>query len=121
MTTAVERVAHTQAVRVPLSEMAGYLQELLGQKLTAVMVGIKDPKEIGRWARGQHAPRGDAEHRLRAAFQVAAFLAQTESPETVRMWFMGMNPQLEDQAPALVIAEDPRRVMQAARAFPAGG
>jgi hypothetical protein len=101
--------------------MATYLQEMLGQKLTAVVVDIKDPKEVGRWARGVHAPRPETERHLRSAFQIAMLLAQVESPETVRAWFMGMNPQLDDRAPALMVVKEPASVMQAARAFLAGG
>ena len=43
------------------------------------------------------------------------------SIETVRAWFVGMNPDLDDRAPALVLGEDPVGVLQAARAFLAHG
>jgi hypothetical protein len=39
----------------------------------------------------------------------------------VRAWFMGMNPELDDQAPARVLRREPERVLQAARQFLAGG
>ena len=61
--------------------------------------------------------------RLRAAFQIAELLIQSESPQTVRAWFMGMNPQLDDRSPALVLAAEGndqvqvRDVLHAARAF----
>jgi hypothetical protein len=104
--------------------MAAYLQGLLGQKLTAVMVGIEDPKAVGKWARGERAPRGEAAQRLRDAFHVATLLALGESEETVRAWLMGMNPLLEDRAPAAVFAAFPdggARAMRAAKAFLANG
>jgi hypothetical protein len=101
--------------------MASHLQELFGQKLTAVMTGTRDPKAVGEWARGERSPHRQVEERLRHAYHVALYLGEMESAETVRAWFMGMNPHLDDHAPALVIREDPRRVMQAARAFLASG
>ena len=113
--------AYERAMRAPICEIATYLQDLFGQKLTAVIAGVHDPKAVGKWARGERRPHPDAAQRLRAAFQVAEFLMQAESRQTVRAWFMGMNPQLDDRAPALVIGEEPMQVMQAARAFLAGG
>jgi hypothetical protein len=113
--------AHERAMRASVPEMATYLQDLFGQKLTALMVGSKDPKAVGKWARGEREPHPDAAEQLRTVFQVAEFLLQAESRQTVRAWFMGMNPQLGDRAPALVITENPAEVMQAARAFLAGG
>jgi hypothetical protein len=41
--------------------------------------------------------------------------------ETVRAWFVGMNPDLDDQAPALLLGDDPHAVLLAARSFLANG
>lgn len=115
---------HERTVRAGTAEMAAFLQDLVGQKLTAVMAGIDDPKAVGKWARGERQPRGEAARRLRDAFQVATLLTLGESAQTARSWFMGMNPHLDDRAPATVFTEDPdggARVMRAARAFLAHG
>jgi len=120
---ALER-AHQRAVRASVGEAAAFLQELVGQKLTAVVAGVGDSKAVGKWARGERAPRGEAERRLREAFQVATLLALAESPATARAWFVGMNPYLDDRAPAFVFAEDTEggaRALRAARAFLANG
>jgi hypothetical protein len=61
------------------------------------------------------------EQRLRHAFQIVQLLLERESAETVRAWLVGMNPELEDRAPVLLLAEEPTRVLQAARAFLAHG
>lgn len=121
MTATMERIAHEHATRATIRDMAMYLQSLFGQKLTATIAGVKDPKAVGQWARGEQVPHPGAERRLRDAYHVASLLMQVEHPQTVRSWFMGMNPQLDDRAPALVVGEDPVRVLQAARAFLAGG
>jgi hypothetical protein len=96
------------------------LQDTLGQRLTAVVAGISDAKAVGKWARGAREPQPEAESRLRNAFQVTQLLLEKESPETVRAWFLGMNPDLDDRAPALLIGEEPQRVLLAARAFLSG-
>ena len=70
---------------------------------------------------GRRSPHPEAERRLRLAFQVVELLMHAESAETVRAWWIGMNPDLEDQAPVMVLAEDPTRVLQAARVFLAHG
>jgi hypothetical protein len=59
---------------------------------------------------------------LRCAYQTFQLLLAEESPHTVRAWFLGLNPQLDDQSPAQSIREgDFRDVLVAAKAFLAGG
>src|SRR5260370_31957874 len=91
-----ERTAHRQATVTPAADIASYLQKLLGQRVVALIVGVRDPKAVGRWALGEHSPTSDHEARLRSTFQVAYMLAQLDSPSVVRAWFIRMNPQLED-------------------------
>ena len=75
-----------------------------------------------RWAAGERAPRAEHEQRLRCAYQTFHLLLAEESPHTVRAWFLGLNPQLDDQSPAQIIREgDFRDVLVAAKAFLAGG
>jgi hypothetical protein len=119
--TSSEEAIHALAMRTPTSEIAAYLQDLFGQKLTAVVAGVQDPKVVGKWARGEQTPRAEARQRLRAAYYIARLLMEVEDAETVEAWFAGMNPHLHDQPPALVIREDPLSVLIAARAFLAGG
>ena len=116
-----EQAVHGQATRTPISQVAAYLQDVLGQRLTAVVGGASDAKAVGKWAKGVRSPQPDSELRLRHAYQMAQLLIQHESAETVRAWFLGMNPELEDEAPAVVIGEDPQRVLQAAQTFLAQG
>lgn len=118
MTVTLDTTAHARAVRAEVPAMAAFLQELLGQRYTALMTGQKDPKAIGQWAKGAHAPREEGARRLRVAYQVALLLLDQESPATVRAWFAGMNPQLGDRPPVLALARgETAQVLQAARAF----
>jgi hypothetical protein len=86
-----------------------------------MIAGVRDAHAVGDWARGTRKPHPKAEERLRNAYQVAKLLECEESRETIRAWFVGMNPERDDHPPALMIAEEPVRVLQAARSFLAHG
>ena len=121
MNATTEQAAHSLATRLDLPALVRSLQDVLGQRLVAVIGGVSDAKAVGKWAKGERTPHLDAERRLRTAFHITHLLIQQESTETVRAWFMGMNPDLDDQAPALMLAEHPQDVLQAARNFLAYG
>lgn len=121
MAVALDKAAHRQAIRTDLPTIVRYLQDLLGQRLTAVIAGVSDAKAVGRWARGTQTPHPDTEKRLRLAYQIAQMLMTSESSDTVRAWFIGMNPELDDEAPALMLGTEPLRVLQSARFFLANG
>jgi hypothetical protein len=114
--------AHRKAVESSIADVVVYLQEVLGQKLVAHIAGVADPRTVARWAAGERSPRTEHEQRLRCAYQTFQLLLAGESPHTVRAWFLGLNPQLDDQSPAQSIREgDFRNVLVAARAFLAEG
>src|SRR5258708_38643881 len=115
----IRQTAHTRAIRASVPETAARLQEVLGQRLTAVVAGVNDAKAVGQWARGLRAPHPDAERRLRDAYPVVGLLPGAAAPETIRAWFGGMNPHPGDQAPAPVVPTDPGHALQAAQASPA--
>lgn len=114
--------AHRKAVEAAPAQVAAYLQDALGQKLVAYLAGVSDPKAVGRWASEDRNPRSDTEERLRAAFQIFQLLLTAEAPQTIRAWFMGLNPQLDDESPARAIREGRmQEAWVAAKAFLAGG
>src|SRR4051794_21394564 len=114
-----------EATRLGVDAIAGYLQQQLGQKLTAYLSGVTDPKMVGRWAAGKAQPRDEREMRLRDAFKATRMLVAAFGPQTAKAWWVGTNTRLDDRAPAAIVrqATDPdmlRFVVPAARAF-AGG
>ena len=116
------REAHRQVTESGIQQITEFLEEVLGRKLVATLAGVKDPKAVGYWAAGKRAPRADAEERLRAGYQIFRLLMAAETPHTVRAWFIGLNPQLHDESPILVIQEGRfQEAMVAARAYVAGG
>lgn len=113
--------AHGRAVQLSTEDVVGQLVRVLGKQLLAFMVS-KDAKSVQRWAKGESRPRERDEKILRNAYQVYALLDQVEGDHTIRAWFMGMNPQLDDESPAEALAEERYRdVAAAARAFVNGG
>jgi len=114
-----------EATRLRIDAVAAYLQQQLGQKLTAYLAGVADPKMVGRWAAGKAHPRDEREMRLRDAFKATRMLVEAFGAQTAKAWWVGSNTRLDDRAPAAVVrhARDPeelRFVVPAARAF-AGG
>jgi hypothetical protein len=116
-----EKIA-AEAIRADISDIAEYLQKRLGQKMTAYIGGLKDPKEVGSWIAEETTPRDKTATRLRYAYQAARMLIDAYGAATAKAWFFGMNPKLGDEAPAYVLRyadtpEDMRSVVPAARAF----
>lgn len=120
-TTQARTAAHKDSIQISAQDLSGELARVLGRQLLGVIVG-KGARTIQRWISGDSTPLADDERRLRNAYQVYLVLSPVEGDHTVRAWFMGMNPQLEDEAPAEGLAADKyREVMSAARAFVNGG
>ena len=114
----------SQARRQPASigEVAQYLQENLGQQLTAVLSGVRDPKTVGRWISGKAEPPFVREVRLRSAYDAARLIVEQVGADSARAWFLGSSPFLDHTAPALVLhdaktPEECRHIVPAAISF----
>jgi len=108
-----------------MPEIAQYLQEALGQRLIAYIADVRDPRMVGRWARGIHSPRGTTAMRVRVAYEVTRLLDEAYDEETAKAWLLGSNSRLDGESPAYVLRnaqspDDVRLVVPTARAF-AGG
>jgi hypothetical protein len=120
MSSVQAREAHRKAVETTFADIVKTLVEAFGRTLVAYM-GDVDRKTVDRWIGGQK-PRQAAETRVRTAFQVYQLLLSRDSEHTVRAWFIGLNPQLDDIAPAQAIRDDKiRDVVVAAKSFTLGG
>ncbi|MCA9858477.1 MAG: hypothetical protein KC438_02100 [Thermomicrobiales bacterium] len=92
---------HRQATAASISDIARLLQEVLSRRLTAFAAGVKDGKTVTRWANGEitEIRDVDVERRLRTTYEIAQLLLTQDSPGTVKAWFIGMNPELDDVSP----------------------
>jgi hypothetical protein len=117
--------AHREALRLPIPEIVKQLVGLIGRKLTAYVGGVRDVRAVDRWMNGSEL-YGDAEQRLRFAFQLVRMLAEREDPTVIQSWLTGLNPELGDRVPLRLMRENDLEtvapeVMGAARAFLVGG
>jgi hypothetical protein len=118
--------AYEASVRSDVTELVSELRELLGAKLVAYLGSVSETRAVRQWAEGDRKPPAAVVRRLRLAYQVAGLLAERDQPRVIQAWFQGMNPQLDDWAPARMIREGSpddvgTRILAAARAFAAVG
>jgi hypothetical protein len=111
-----------EAAWLPITEIASYMREHLGQRKTAYIGGVNDPKMVARWIAGHSTPRDYSQRRLREGYQAARLLVGAYGDETAQAWFFGSNTQLEGDAPAYVLRhartwEELRLIVPAAHAF----
>ncbi len=117
--------AHRESLRLPISEITSRLVNLIGRKLTAYVGGVRDVRAVDRWMAGREL-YGQAEPRLRFAYQVVRMLSEREEPKVIQAWLIGLNPELGDRVPLRLMREGnieviAPEVMGAARAFLIGG
>lgn len=108
--------------RLGIAAIAAYLQEHLGQKLTAYIAGIKDPKMVGKWIREDVEPHDTVKARLREGYKAVRMIVEAYGGETAKAWMIGSNTRLDDQAPAMLLRnasswEQCLFIAPAARAF----
>lgn len=118
--------AHQESVSLPVAELVSRLRDLLGATLVAYLGEVKETRAVAQWAAADRAPSNPVTMRLRTAYQAAALLREKDSAAVVQAWFQGMNPRLDDLAPARALREQPLdqagpAVVAAARAFAAEG
>jgi hypothetical protein len=90
---------------------------MLGQRITAVGVGLSDARPVRTWAEGG-AIREDNETRLRLLYRVARSVQIAYDEETARAFLRSTSPYLGDRAPLQIVAEaDATRALEATRAF----
>lgn len=117
--------AHRKAITAEFPQVVRSLVSVLGRKQTAYIASVRDARAIDRWIENA-TPQKDVERRIRLAYHVASMLAKFDSSSVVRAWFLGLNPELNDTVPITLLRDgdpeiDGKRVLNAARAFVAGG
>lgn len=99
--------AHKQSVRVPPAEQAAFVQEVLGSRLAAAALGLKDTRTLSSWAGGGPIRSSDGEHRVQVLFRIVVAIEDAFSPAVAAAFLRGSNPALGDRAPLIVLADEP--------------
>lgn len=115
-------VTHEATIKTSIAEIARIVSDLLTRDLTAYIVKVSDAGTVNRWISGQVRPRTRYEQKLRLTYEIVQLLRAAEnSDETIRAWFLGLNPNLDDDPPAEAIREGRlKETLAAARAFISG-
>lgn len=103
--TAEPTGVYRKALTDSLSTVATELIDLLGPTLTAALTGVKDRKQPYRWASQASTPRHETENRLRIAYRIVLFLREAENDHVIRAWFIGGNPNLNEDTPITAVRE----------------
>lgn len=117
--------SYERVTRMDFANVTSALEELLGARLVAYIAGVSEARAVRQWGRGEREPRSDVGEKLRIALRAAQMIADIDGAGVAQAWFQGMNPQLDDRAPARVLREHDvsevgSEVLGAARAFAAG-
>lgn len=103
-----------------LKESAAYLQQTLGDRVTAYLAGLSDASTLAASLREDASAK--VAERLSEAYAVVREIADTYDARTAQSWLFGTNSFLDDAAPIEVLraadtAEVFSSVRAAARAF----
>jgi hypothetical protein len=92
------------AATLSIAEVAGYLQDHLGQRIAAHLVGLRDAKQIGRYRRVDGPePNQRTDLRLREGYKVVRMIVESFDEKTAKAWLFGTNTRLDDDAPIDVL------------------
>ena len=127
MATSAARIgakAHVESTKLSFQNLVKHVAAIIGRKLTAYIAGV-DVRAVDRWIAGRGS-YGEAEERLRFAYQIVATLAEYDPATVVQSWLTGINPELNDRTPIRLLREENLEVvgpelLGAVRAFIAGG
>lgn len=117
---------HVDSGALSVTHVVSELCEILGMKLVAYIGHEFETRAVREWAAGERTPSDNIAQRLQVAYDVAGLLYEREGKATVQSWFRGLNPQLDNNAPAQALRDSPleiatREVVAAARGFLAVG
>lgn len=117
-----DRRAHRNSVQWTDPQVIHELRELLGFQLVADIGPVKETRAVRQWANGERKPSASTMARLRSAYLIAAIMREHYSTSVVRAWFSGLNPELNDSTPAVLLRDGPLAqtgptVLAAAREF----
>ncbi len=110
-TAEIERARADRAHRAAMQrfpKVVGDLVELVGAPLVAYITNISETRALRQWISGERVPHPSTQTKLQLALQVATYLVEEGEDGAVEAWFQGLNPSLDDHAPAELIRNTER-------------
>lgn len=99
-TPLIDETLDDEAATLALIDLAGYLQQRLGQRIAARLVGLGDAKQLGRYCKsGGPKPRPVIDLRLREAYKLVGMITNAFDDGVARSWLLGTNSRFADRAP----------------------
>lgn len=98
--------AHKRSVTVPSAQQAVYVRDVLGSRVAAAALGLKDTRTLSSWASGGPIRGLDSEHRLQVLFRITAAVAELFTPAVATAFLRGSNPVLDGRSPLVVLANE---------------
>jgi hypothetical protein len=115
---AADRENESQAIRRFLvRNVTRDLICLVGIRVVTLTVGNNNPEIVASWVTGLEKPTLEQEQILWDTWNVCEVLHPIMPKESLTSWMLGMNPDLDDEAPAVLLKSEPDRVLQVAKAF----
>lgn len=105
--------AYKDSVRLGPEQQADYVHRVLGGRLAAAALGLKDTRTLQNWARGGPIKSSVHEHRLQLLYRVTTSIERVFTPAVAAAFLRGSNPMLSHRAPMLVIADSPESEAEA--------
>lgn len=114
--------AYQNSIRLEFPELMQELTKILGAKLVAYIGNVRETRAVREWCEGKRVPSQATQASMRFTYHVAELVRESNGERITQNWFQGMNPHIQDQAPARLIregatAERERDILDAARAF----
>ena len=99
--------AWKDSVRLDPARQAEYVYQVLGGRLAAAALGLKDTRTLQNWGRGGVIKNSAHGHRLQLLYRVTAAIERVYTPAVAAAFLRGSNPNLNQRAPMLLIAGGP--------------
>lgn len=115
--------AYKESVVTRPWEQARHLIESVGVRYTTAALGLKDARTVRNWVEHRAEPREhDVVSRLAVLFRAVRAIESIYTPSVATAFLRSSNPQLDDEAPLVVLATQPvskaeQAVLAATRAF----
>lgn len=118
----LQEIAYKDSARSDAREIAGFLLEHVGQRITAAATGVADARPVRSWRDGTATPHEEHDWKLRVLYRVVRPIFEIYGAQTARVFLRSSNPQLGDESPLLWIADKSQKeaepaVLAATRAF----